>query len=525
MKKNYELACREILTQVKLGNIKTTRDLKRFKSKFAREYGLTKVPSNFDIMRFATEEEKKKFSEILRMKPTRIISGVVVITVVAKPARCPGSCIYCPKGVNAPQSYTGLEPAVQRAIRNNYNPFLQVKDRLFQYEHMGYAQANKIEVIILGGTFLALNKKYQEWFIKRIFDALNGRRSRSLKQAQKLNEKALFRCVGLTIETRADYCFEKHIDQMLKLGATRVEIGIQSVYEDVLKRVSRGHTVRDAIKAIRLAKDSALKCTLHVMPGLPGVDFKRDLEQFKILFSNPDFKPDSLKIYPTLVVKGTELYDMWKNGKYQPLDTKKAIKLVARAMKFIPKYCRVIRVQRDIPKPKIVAGVKKSNLRELVEKKCDELGIKIKEIRYREAGRRTREGILPDVEHTKLCRLDYDASHGREVFLSFEDKRNDVLIGFCRLRIPFEPFRPEIDKKTALVRELHVYGPLVPISEVKDGALQHRGFGRILLEEAEKIAREEFDMKKTIVISGVGVRQYYFNLGYRQDGAYVSKAI
>jgi elongator complex protein 3 len=384
--------------------------------------------------------------------------------------------------------------------------------------------SDKIEVIILGGTFLALSRDYQEWFIKRIFDALNEKESESLETAQELNERADHRCVGLAIETRADYCFEEHVNQMLKFGTTRVEIGVQSIYPEVLDKIKRGHTVEDVVRATRLAKDSSLKVTYHLMPGL-FVDLKEDLEQFRILFENPDFKPDSLKIYPTLVIEGTELYEMWKKGEYKPLTTEEGVELLVQAMKHIPKYCRIIRMQRDVPSDKIVAGIRKSNLRELVEKECERRKIRIREIRYREVGHKLARKVRVDEASINLCRLDYEASKGKEIFLSFEDIKNDVLIGFLRLRIPYKPFRREIDENTALVRELHVYGETVPIGKRKLQAWQHKGFGRRLLQEAEKIAKEEFDMKKMIIISGIGVREYFKKFGYSKDGAYVSKRI
>ena len=513
---------REIIEALKEEKELNEKKVDKIIKSFCKKHGLTEMPTKIELLTACTQEERKKLKSFLRTKPSRTISGVSVITVVAKPAPCPGTCIYCPRGVNAPQSYTGFEPAIQRGIRNKYDPFLQTKDRLNQYKITGHP-SSKIEIIILGGTFPALRKNYQELFVKRIFDALNEKESKSLEEAQKLNEKAKHRCVGITIETRADYCFKKHINQMLKLGTTRVEIGVQSVYPEILKKVKRGHDVEDVVRATRLAKDSALKVTMHIMPGL-FVDFQKDLEQFKILFQNPDFRPDSLKIYPTLVIRGTKLYEMWKRGKYKPLTTSEGIKLISEAMKFIPKYCRVIRVQRDIPSTKVVAGIKKSNLRELVEKECEKKRIRIQEIRYREVGHKMRKGVFPDIESIKLCRFDYEASRGREIFLSFEDVKNDILIGFLRLRIPFKPFRHEINERSALVRELHVYGPSISIGE-KGVGWQHRGFGKKLLKEAERIAKEEFDKKKMIIISGIGTREYYRRLGYRKDGVYVSKII
>ncbi|MEM7818803.1 MAG: tRNA uridine(34) 5-carboxymethylaminomethyl modification radical SAM/GNAT enzyme Elp3 [Candidatus Aenigmatarchaeota archaeon] len=517
-----EKLLREIIEELKKEKL-TREKAWSIVKRVCKKYNAKKIPTSIQILQACTKEEKEKLKDFLVMKPGRTISGVSVITVVPKPAKCPGICIYCPKGENAPQSYVGLEPAIQRAIQNNYDPFLQVNCRINQYRLMGHS-IDKVELIIIGGTFLALEKEYQEWFVKRLFDALNGSEAKSLEEAIRLNEEGRIRCSGLTIETRPDFCFEKHINQMLKLATTRVEIGVQSIYPEILKKAQRIHSLEDVIKATQLAKDSCFKITWHVMPGL-FTSFEEDLNQFKEIFENPDFRPDSLKIYPTLVIKGTKLYEMWKKGEYRPLEEKEAIELIARALKYIPKYCRIIRVQRDIPASHIVAGVKKSNLREFVEKRAEELGISIKEIRYREVGHKLEKGVKIDFNKIKLCRFDYLASKGKEIFLSFEDIKNDVLIAFLRLRIPFKPFRKEITEKTALVRELHVYGPLVPVGEFKKGAFQHKGFGRRLLEEAERIAKEEFDKKKIVVISGAGVKKYYYKLGYKKEGAYVSKLL
>ena len=515
--------CREIIQKLLVLDRIDDKVIDRIAKKVAKKYGLSGIPSKVDILKYCDNSERKILRKYLQTKPSRSISGVSVITVVAKPAPCPGECIYCPRGTNAPQSYTGFEPAIQRGKRNDYDPYSQTKDRLNQYKLTGHP-ADKIEIIILGGTFLALDKDYQNWFVKRILDALNDKESKTLAEAQERNESAEYRCVGLTIETRSDYSHKKHINQMLNLGTTRIELGVQSIYSEVLEKVSRGHTVEDSVKATKLAKDSCFKVTYHVMPGL-FVDHEKDLEQFKILFSDERFKPDSLKIYPVLVMPNTDLYKLWKRGGYNPLNTKEGVKLLSEAMKYIPKYCRVIRVQRDIPTDRVADGIKKSNLREFVEKAARKKKVRIKEIRYREVGHRIMEGVEPNPDKIELCRVDYDSSGGKEVFLSFEDVENDVLFGFIRLRIPNEPFRPEIDYKTGLIRELHVYGSAVKIGKKRDKAWQHRGFGRKLLKEAERIAKQEFRMKKMVVISGIGVRAYYRKFGYELDGVYVSKKI
>lgn len=516
-------ACREIIQELLATKRIDDKVIDRIAKKVAKKYGLNGIPSKVQILNSCNKTERKRFKKHLQTKPSRSISGVSVITVVAKPATCPGECIYCPRGTNAPQSYTGFEPAIQRGKRNDYDPYSQTKDRLNQYKLTGHP-TDKIEVIILGGTFLALDRDYQNWFVRRILDALNGKESKSLSEAQKTNESAVHRCVGMTIETRSDYSHKKDIDQMLNLGTTRIEMGVQSIYPEVLKKVRRGHTVEDTVKATQLAKDSCFKVTYHIMPGL-FVDYKKDLEQFRALFSDGRFKPDSLKIYPVLVMPDTDLYEIWKKGDYKPLKTKEGVKLLSEAMKYIPKYCRVIRVQRDIPTDRVADGIKKSNLREFVEKAAKKKDVRIKDIRYREVGHKMMEGIEPNPSKIELCRMDYDASGGKEVFLSFEDVENDVLFGFIRLRTPHKPFRPEINDKTGLIRELHVYGSALKIGKKRDKAWQHRGFGKRLLKETERIAKEEFEMKKMVVISGIGVREYYRKFGYKLDGVYVSKKI
>jgi elongator complex protein 3 len=479
-------------------------------------------------MRYATDEQIAKFSEIMHIKPTRIVSGVAVITVSCKPGYCPGNCIYCPpRSEVVPKSYSANEPAIQRAIRNKFHPFLQIKDRLGQYRIMSLPH-DKIEVILLGGTFLAFDKEYKEWFIKGIFDGLNGIQSSDLEKAKKMNEIAKHRCVGLTIETRPDFCKEKHIDEMLGYGTTRVEIGVQSVYNNILNLVNRGHTVEDTVEAIRIAKDAGLKTVFHVMPGLPDSDFGRDLAMFRILFTDSRFMPDDLKIYPTAVTEGTKLHELWKEGKYNALTDEETRDLIVEIKKITPPFVRFRRVLRDIPSNEVIAGPKKSNMRELALNKMKELGLRCRCTRCREVGHAKKlYGIEPKMENIKLIRRDYEASEGKEIFLSFEDTEQDILIGLLRLRIPSEKaHRFEINKiPSSIVREIHTYGNLVSLDKNPGKEWQHRGYGKELLDEAEKISKEEFDRKKIVVISGVGVKQYFLKQGYQYDGVYVSKII
>lgn len=457
-------------------------------------------------------------------KPSRMLSGVTVVAVMTHPLPCPGKCIYCPggPGYNAPKSYLGDEPALRRARRNKFHPYLQVWDRLRQYEYLGH-EPSKVEVIIMGGTFLSTPKSYREWFIAMVFEGLNRYpdpdppREWSLEKAQAANEAARYRCVGLTIETRPDYGYEREADEMLRLGATRVELGVQSIYEDVLRRVNRGHGVREVVESTRILRDSGFKIAYHIMLGLPGSDPERDIEMVKELFENPDFRPDMLKIYPTEVVEGTTLYKWWLEGRYKPYTDEEAVEVISEIYRYIPRYVRVMRIRRDIPVGDIVAGTRMSNLREYVERRCMEKGIKINEVRFREVGLQLwKYNRMPDDRYVKINRYTYEAGGGVEEFLAVEDALNDILIGLLRMRMPSEKaHRREVDLKTAIIRELHIYGPELPVG--KTGfSWQHRGWGSKLLREAERIAVEEYDAKKIIVLSGVGVREYYRKRGYRR---------
>ncbi len=457
-------------------------------------------------------------------KPSRMLSGVTVVAVMTHPLPCPGQCIYCPggPGYNAPKSYFGEEPALRRARRNGFHPYRQVWNRLKQYEYLRQIPS-KIEVIVMGGTFLAAPQHYKEWFISMIFEGLNRYpdpdppHKWDLVEAQLRNETARHRCVGLTIETRPDYGYEKHADEMLYYGATRVELGVQSIYDDVLEIVKRGHGVRESIESTRILRDTGFKIVYHIMLGLPGSDPDRDIEMIREIFDNPDFRPDMLKIYPTEVVEGTELYNWWREGRYRPYDDELAVEVISEMYRYIPKYVRVMRIRRDIPAKEVVAGTFKSNLREYVEKRCIEKGIEIREIRFREVGLQMwKHGREPDPRYIEITRTTYEASGGVEEFLAVEDVRQDIIIGFLRMRIPSEKaHRWEIDSRTAVIRELHVYGPELPVG-VKGFSWQHRGWGSRLLREAERIAVEEYDVKKMLVLSGIGVREYYRRHGYHR---------
>ncbi len=524
---------REIITYL-IRNPKTPRGkVTNIKGRIGKKYKYPKVIKNATILGYATSEEKETITQILKRRKTRTLSGVSVIAIMTKPLPCPGTCIYCPGQDSQPeekvaQSYTGREPAAMRSIHNNYDPYLQVQSRINDLEAIGH-KVDKIELIIMGGTFLSTDLKYQEEFIKGALEGIIEQRVKSLEEAKELAETSKRRVIGITIETRPDYCKEKHVDLMLNFGTTRVELGIQTVYNDIFKLIKRGHTTIDSIEAIRIAKDAGLKVNAHIMPNLPGSDYLKDMELFDELFSNSDYRPDMLKIYPTLVIAGTELYDWWKKGKYFPYSDEKLIELVATVKNNLPSYVRIQRIMRDIPATLIEAGCRHSNLRQLVQERLKENNQTCKCIRCREYGITKKKEIIDEksFEDIKLYRLDYEASLGNEVFLSFENKLEEYLVGYIRLRKPSEyAHRPELnDGKTMIVREIKVVGELVPrnIKPNRYSQIQHRGYGKLLMENAERISFEEFDVKKLAVISGIGARDWFYEMGYKPDGVYVSK--
>jgi len=445
------------------------------------------------------------------------------------PAPCGGFCTYCPQGEGAPRAYTGYEPTTMRAIQNGYSASRQITARLRQYAAQGHT-VDKCHLIIMGGTFLysGIKESYRHSFMKEAFDTLNGKKSRTLKDAIDLNEFAPHRAIGVTYETRPDYGFEYHADEMLSTAGTQVELGVQALSDKVYKLVRRGHKVADVVRSTRILKDSGFKLCYHMMPGLFSTP-KQDVSYFKRLFSSQDFQPDMLKIYPTLVVQGTVLYQQWKKGEFTPYDTETAAEVIAQATAYIPKYVRTPRIQRDIPSPLISAGVMNSNLRQIVDRKLAERGEKCRCIRCREIGSEERKGGKTAKLNLSLERIDYKASGSSEIFLSFEDEEKDLLAAFLRLRIPGASHRSEIANDSgvlaSIVRELHVYGQEAAIGEDSQTKMQHKGLGKQLLAEAEEITKKEFGLSKTVIISGPGVRGYYRKAGYSLDGPYMGKKI
>jgi elongator complex protein 3 len=529
-----------------LGRPLGKREIWEAKLEVCREYSLTRVPKNSEVLDLLNPELRKSFQERLRRKRIRTASGIAVVTAITKPFDCPhGTCTFCPGGVRfgTPQSYTKDSPAVSFGASRGYDPKRQVSDMLLLLEKNGH-DTSKVELILLGGTILAMPRDYQLWFVKKSYEALNGENDdsteyspESLSRTMTRNELTeRHRCVGLTIETKPDWCKPEHIDMLLSYGTTRVEIGVQSLNETVLKLVNRGHTLKDTIDAFRVAKDSGLKVVAHMMPGLPGSNPDRDLSDLLSLFEDKRYRPDMLKVYPALVVEGTALYKQYEMHRYAPYDTETLKEILCRFKSRVPPWVRIMRIQREIPKAEIAAGNASGNLRQIVLDEMKKRGLACRCIRCREVGHKLDDYAFQESSKTPqksedlvLKRMDYAASAGIEVFLFFEEQSSDTLHGFLRLRIPSgAEHRSEIRGGNAsLVRELHVYGTVVPLGETNllttKSQSQHRGLGTRLLAEAERISRDEFGKKKIVVISAVGTREYYRKRRYLLDGAYMSK--
>ncbi len=457
-------------------------------------------------------------------KFARTISGVTPLAVMTRPMSCPGQCLYCPTYSDAPKSYTPESPAVLRARKCDYDARQQVELRLRIFTDMGHP-TDKIELIIMGGTFLAFPTDYQYQFVKECYDGLNGAVAATLEEARKINETAVHRCTGLCIETRPDWCGPAEIGRMLEFGTTRVELGVQTLDDGIYRLVRRGHGVEEVVRATALLREHGLKVHYHWMPGLPGSTPEKDMEMSRALFADERFRPDGLKLYPTMVVEGTELEKWYREGRYQPYDNETMIGLTIGIKSIVPKYVRISRVLRDIPSKFIVAGLKDS-LRDIVRERMKRDSIECHCIRCREYGHRARAGF--DIGEPRLVRMDYNASDGKEIFLSFEDEK-ETLFGLLRLRVQSKPvpaLEQGLNGNVALVRELHVFGPEVPLSEQISGAAQHRGLGKALLREAERIAFDEFQSDRMIILSGTGAKEYYrTEFGYHPEGDYMVKTL
>lgn len=490
----------------------------------------------------------EEFRRVLQTRGVRSLSGVAIITVMTKPWPCPGKCLYCPSDARSPKSYLPSQPAMMRAILNEYHPYRQVATRLRALYQQGHP-IDKVEIIVAGGTFSAYRRSYQTWFLSEVFRALNdglsadvvyatptrdgsqsrlsyvpNRERRSLQRLQERNERAACRCVGLSLETRPDWVSLEECVRMRTLGCTRVELGVQSVDEEVIALNRRGHTVEDVARATRCLRDFGFKVTYHMMLGLPGSTPERDCATFKELFSDERFFPDWLKIYPCLVLKNSELYRWWNEGKYRPYDDTTLRRVLAEIKRELPYSVRVVRVHRDIPSRDIVAGNVVANIREVVATDLRERGLGCRCIRCREV----KGSECDDDEAIILFEQRFQTRGGVEWFLSFENKERTRLYSLLRLRLPdhdgWKVGMPLCVRDTALIRELHTYGRQARLRTGAKTNSQHRGYGKRLLARAEEIARES-GYRTMTVIAGVGVRAYYRPLGYRLSETYMKKTL
>ncbi len=520
----------KLISELLNSSIKSRADLMSIQRKLAKKYGSAILLHSEILKEYRKRLESgkiKKRSElegILKKRSVRTMSGIAPVAVLTKPYPCPGKCAYCPTEKDVPQSYLSNEPAVMRAIRCNYDPYKQVQLRLRALEANGH-EPTKIELIVIGGTWSVLPVNYKFWYITQCFKAANEYekklkiKNRKLKvnfrieklkeillKEQKKNENAKYKIIGITLETRPDYINDKELLEMRELGCTRVELGVQAIDDKILKLNKRGHGVKEIAEATEMLKNYGFKVTYHIMPGLPGATAKKDLAMFKKLFSDERFQPDQLKFYPTVVTRGSLLYKWWRVGKYKPYSDKVLQNLIVGCKKIVPPYVRIIRLIRDIPGESIIAGNMITNLRQVMKDR----GVKCRCIRCREAGEKKIK-----VENSKSKVIKYKASDGVEYFISAESKDGKILYGFCRLRLGEK-------SKPAMIRELHVYGELVPVG--KNKKIQHAGLGKMLMQEAERIA-EEIGYKKIAVIAGVGVRGYYRKLGYKLENSYMVKSL
>ena len=533
---------------------KTSRELEQKKYQFSAENSHPRTISNRELLEMAKRQQiavPAALQKLLQKRAVRTISGVSPIGILTKPYPCPGRCVYCPTEDRMPKSYLSTQPAAARAVRSKFHPFTQVKGRIIALEQSGHP-TSKLEVIVMGGTWSFLPHRYQQWYVREIFRAANQfsaenstTAKNSLQNLQKINENADKRVIGLTLETRPDFINEKELHRMRQYGCTRIEIGVQTLDDQVQKLTKRGHDRRHVIRAMKLMKNYGFKVCFHLMPGLPGSTPAQDLEWMKEVFENPDFRPDFVKIYPCVVLPTAELKGWWEAGKYEPYDDATLIKLLVQWQTFVPEWTRVMRLMRDIPVNNILDGARFSNLRQILTEQPQKLrsivgesfwkqhklaenpwrprDIRSREIGFADLPKISAENLVP-----KLIRRDYDASDGKEIFLSFETQDQEHLLALLRLRLPSGDASPQFFRGVfagaALVRELHSYGGEVDIGEGQ-GLGQHRGLGKKLLQEAERIAREEWNCRQVTIIAGVGTRGYYAAQGYRLCNTYMVKKL
>ncbi len=565
---------REIGAEDRLDSRRLHRIVRRHPKERGGAFSKSEILRAFRFFRssHAFADDEPSFALKVRMKPIRTRSGVAPVTVLTKPYPCPGECIFCPSDVRMPKSYLSREPGAQRAAQHRFDPYAQTLSRLVAFHHTGH-EVDKVELIVLGGTWSSYPEPYQVWFVKRCFEAMNdfdaarasaeeirrpppgpidfdeldeevdGRtRKRTynevvtaflrrrtdghltgveetssweeLFEAQRLNETAAARCVGLVLETRPDLVSEAEALRLRRLGATKVQIGVQSLSDDVLRRNRRGHDVETTRRALSLLRRTGFKLHVHWMPNLYGSDPRADVEDFKRLFDDPAVRPDELKLYPCSLIESAELMQRYEDGSWRPYGESELLQVLTACFLEVPAYCRLTRVIRDIPGDDIVDGNKLTNFRQIVERELERRGRSSRDIRAREI---RNAAVDPDRLH--LEQETYETATGREVFLQWlhslaePGSGDDRLVGFCRLALPAAPsFVAELGH-AAIIREVHVYGTVVAIGDTGRGRAQHLGLGRRLVDEAARCAAAE-GFERLAVISSVGTREYYRRLGF-----------
>ncbi len=554
---NFHIEDRILFALAEDKKITEKEEFHRLKNEILAEYKIPTGPSHISLLNRFSElvksgkiEDELRIRKVLRKRAVRSLSGVSVISLLTKFWGCPGKCIYCPTYDGLPKSYISDEPAVQRAEMNAFDPFLQVQNRLRSLEITGNA-ISKCDVRIIGGTWSVYPQKYQENFVKNIYDAHtlfaqkehhfseNGKYSpfeekatknenielsETLEEAKKRNETAESRVIGMAIETRPDWITIEEIKRLRRYGITRVEIGYQTTHDEINEQNLRGHGNAESILATKLLKDAGFKVVAHMMPGLVGATPELDKSAMKRVFDDQNFRPDELKIYPMVVTPNSELTKLWEEGKFHPYEDKELIPLMAELQSYLPEYVRLNRMYRDIPAHEILAGSKTANLRQVTEVAMRARGLKRHDISAREI---RAKGNSPD---DAILEIDfYEASDGHEYFLQMIDPNDRTIFGLLRLRVPSQYFSyekhfiPELEN-AALIREIHVFGDQIPVGFTGDHSGQHQGFGKKMIAEAERIIREKYPtIEKMAVISGVGVRGYYEKRGYALDGEYMVK--
>ena len=591
-----------ILKRLKVGKI--TSENKQLPTKTAL------LSAYHNLLKKKRISTNKTLEKLLTRRAVRTLSGVTIVTSLVKPYPCPGQCVYCPLDERMPKSYLSEEPAAMRALTLKFNPYEQMARRIEALENNGHP-TDKIELIIKGGTWNSYPLPYQYWFVLESYRGANEvsknqenelshseiysrRKTRKqiepkrnplagkikltettpladlraeLQRQQRLNEKSKHRIIGLTLETRPDCVVEKTIWQMREMGTTRIELGVQHTDDTILELTKRGHDSAEAKRAAELLRNFGFKTDFHLMPQLPGATPESDLIMLKTIFSDPGYRPDMIKVYPCSVIKGSELYDWFKAGKYKAYPTEDLVRILKEFKTTVPRYCRISRLIRDIPGQYIEDGNKVTNLRQVIQDQLKKEGRACQCLRCREIGHVDRSKLKVERLKPKLFIDEYETHGGREYFLSFEDKKRQVVFAFCRLRINWLsaahgtanlPVSPSLVRRgdavspparggvadvavgrgggsnapfSAYIRELHTYGQLISLNQKNkktkkqsDVEVQHTGLGKKLVLEAERIAKNN-TIQKLAVISGVGVRDYYRKLDYRLEKTYMVKVL